>query len=487
MAQVKQKDTMIIDVAPYIDLYIHYSSANAAQEAVSANTIFTQRYEEGLAALPGQAIQAQADAIVAGMQANGRGVASALDIANALENGNLLENTLDRIAGQINSYLDQEFANADFGAVMSNVTNLRGMLANGPASAQDVQAFFDNLYAGLSMLRQYGAVDANLIAQLSNVASRLSGGSYSLSQDWNGLVISGGDTQIASRIARYLTNAANRLSKNGSVSANSFGGTIANAFNTAIGEPLSRIMVQQSLDNIVVETDGVFDGAISRSGGQLRWSGGTVSEAGQRRTTANRVAKVDLVSGGVFELSGEVNGQDLNIEIASNVSVKWGGGTRETIQIVNSTNLSQLLGEDTDARRAAYNMIVHRSAYPEAFSAVQAGVSISFFNNWLTGSGLAFRNGAGIDRAQFIMYNGRLYSVMTIIRNICDELSRQGTDREGVMNLRIGSVENKWQGEEGAKNVPMALRRSRLTQAVIEKLRVSCSLNSNMLSAYAHN
>ena len=76
---------------------------------------------------------------------------------------------------------------------------------------------------------------------------------------------------------------------------------------------------------------------------------------------------------------------------------------------------------------------------------------------------------------------------MTIIRNICDELIRQGTDREGVMNLRIGSVENKWQGEEGAKNVPMALRRSRLTQAVIEKLRVSCSLNSNMLGAYAHN
>lgn len=76
--------------------------------------------------------------------------------------------------------------------------------------------------------------------------------------------------------------------------------------------------------------------------------------------------------------------------------------------------------------------------------------------------------------------------MMTIIRNICDDLaSREATEhsRDMPFNFRIPNVNNKWRGSRDP-NIDDAIERSRVVGEIVEKLSVSATFNSNMLARY---
>ena len=76
--------------------------------------------------------------------------------------------------------------------------------------------------------------------------------------------------------------------------------------------------------------------------------------------------------------------------------------------------------------------------------------------------------------------------MMTIIRNICDDLaSREATEhsRDMPFNFRIPNVNNEWRGNRNP-NVHDAIERSKSVAEIIEKLSISATFNSNMLARY---
>ena len=136
-------------------------------------------------------------------------------------------------------------------------------------------------------------------------------------------------------------------------------------------------------------------------------------------------------------------------------------------------------------------MIVHghdetkaESGIAEGYKLLRANIAASFFSEWLTGSGKNIKG--NIDKAQFLMINGKVYSVMSIINNICDAMMKGhntavGISISGIEGLKASN--SKWLPNEGAPNsTAYAILRSEMVNVALNAVTISATFNSKYLT-----
>ena len=278
-----------------------------------------------------------------------------------------------------------------------------------------------------------------------------------------------------------LNNAQQILKTVGSIDSKSFSSTITNIFSTTLGEKAAATMLKQffneqgqNIENSLMSVKSIRPKVVGSK---------TTKDEG-------RVSKVDVLSGKTLSLKLINNsGKEIAIEIATNLSVKWYASKDSQIHIVNSTPLKRYIGDEKGEKYYTYNTFYHYGGgkgSSEAFRAMRASLAATFFDEWLSGGGQALKNG-GINKAQFLMVNGKIYSVMSIIKNICEELNQLNGFNSAGMPIKVHFSNSKveWQGDPSVKNWEKAIERSEKIKEIINKIVISASFNKNILTKYA--
>lgn len=479
---------MTIDLDSYVD-YIHYRSENVPQSyGDEVKNVFTKQYNQSLSKLGDTALEDQLNATRARLVAEGQNIEGVWNTYLELARGNLPQ-VLDNIANALNGWLTKAVSdniNLNYEALTQKANSYRNLFVTGRPEAARVEEFFNLLNRAMSLIQSN--LDVETLQALTGLSHELGASPSYQFQQLNGqlLSISNQNVDVASTAIRYLTAAKDNLQKNGSLTADQFSGTIMNIFNGLIGEPVASAIAATGLASLINETDLDIQRALSTNLGNnvtlhINQNDVGIRPSGAARTTlTNRTAKVDFVTNNLFNLSLEQNGQTFTIEVGTNASVKWSSGRSRTLRILNRAHLVTQF-PDGRISTAARNVIVHRSKFRDAWSAMRAGISASFVSEWLSGSGETLRmSGSPIDRAQFLFYNGKFYSILSIISRIVAASNPQRT-RVSYINMRVDSIKNEYVGEND--NFTEALQRSKEVNRAINNLEIQVLFNSNMLKS----
>lgn len=495
---------IIINVDDYVDyLYIHYKTQTASHLASYAQTVFQNKKDEALKNVKGQATEDQLQAMLNSMNTNTPAAVSVGKILDNMQNGSLLEQTLDSLAEYMNNSILNAYNNFDYSKTVSRVhKNYNSLLTkkkndniNKSMGAENAQNFFNEIEEALKLVNEsMTAEEKSSFEALKKVFANGSGWSDNL------VPTSKKAVTTASRVINLLNESAKKLSQNGGLSQGSFPSTITQIFSTVIGEELAEQMIDTVMNDILkVSNNAIVNGLTKIPGGKVTTKlTGTdywVDENQQKRTS-----KVDVSTSKIFQLAAQLlGGNVLNIDIATNFSVKWQQKKSREIHLVGGTRLTTLfnkMGLDDNAKHAAYNVITHRHTpnwlqgsaikkngdLSSAYRAIKSSVAGCFFTEWLTGSGNVLNSG-GIDKAQFLMYNGKIYSVLTIIKKICDKMEKNEST-VGMDIVGTSKIDNSFIGEEVTKenmSTYWANERSKRVRKVINALTIAGTLNKNVL------
>lgn len=495
---------MIINVSDYVERwmndYIVYHSLHFDKkygDLDRAINYFNYKYLEQIDTLGDKSKESQMQTIQQQLKKQGIEGQQAINIIDQLQNGRLLEQTMDQIAQQINEGIEKSWENVTFEKLMREAKNFNNALVKGSMDIQRVNDFFRLLVEGINLV---GKIDEDILQGLTSIGKTLSGDdSFQLDsaiakKATKAKVVTDNDVKVAQQVVKALKKASDRFKKNGgTLSSQSFSSTINHIFSTVIGEDFSRILMREGMKNVVGELDNTFTKLGFKFDKNSRQTLG-----GTRFDVENRVSKVDIFNQKAFNLTITQNGQIFNIELGSNTSVKWYKSMSDAskIHMVNGTPLGSYFKEGTPEKYLAYNVITHRwqgGDFHNAYRVLRASTAASFINEWMTGTGTAIKNSSAgyINKVQFLMVNGKVYSVMRIIRNICNELINLRSDTESKnmpiqMNVKDNRGINTWIGESNRPNIEFAVERSRLVNEVMNKLIISASLNGNVLTQYAY-
>lgn len=501
---------MIINIRDYVDRwmndYIVYHSSHlvAYGDLDRAGIYFNLKYQEAIDKMGDDALAGQMKIIQATMQSQSKKAAKGLQVLDGLQSGGLLESTMDEIAKGINEGIDLYYEQVGFENYESIIQQAKGFsssLSKGTMSISQINQFFDLLLKGVE---QAGRFDMQLLDGLSDIGKLLSGtSSFQIDQSWRRKAtvkrLNKDDIDMANQILQYLTSAVDKFNANsGTLNAQSFSQTINNIFSMTIGEKLSKELLAKGIATGVNHVDSILNEMTKKpiGNGKLTWKDkGRFTSGSRRQDVQNRTSKVNIFNQKAFTLSVSEKGQVYDIEIGTNTSAKWNKGVDQSneINMVAGTALGSYFKSGTTDRYLAYNIISHRyngEEFNDVYRSLRASTAATFFNEWMTGTGASIKGSKMyVNKAQFLMINGRVYSVMRIIRNICQELSRNNSWDQSVnmpfkMNIQRKDV-NKWQGNRGP-NIEDAIKRSQLVNAVMNKLTISASLNSNILTKYAY-
>lgn len=514
---------MIIDIRDYTERwlndYIVYHSGHFADEYGDldrAGLYFDLKYKQAIDNMVEDSTVGQMQALQATMKSQGKRAAVGLDVLDKLQNGGLLEQTMDEIADALNDAIERYYSSGavnteNYEDIIKQAKKFNSALSKGYMSQQKMNEFFDLLLKGIE---QAGKIDLELLDGLTDIGKTLTGNSsFQIDQSWRkrGVkTLTKQDADMCQKVLEYLTHAADRFTeaqyttttgKNVSKNANtldaqSFSSTINNIFSTVIGEQLSRTILAKGLQIAINDADSKIVELMQRQGnGRVTLGRGKWTQGGSRHDENNRVSKVDIFNQRAFELTVEENGRQYNIEIGANTSVKWYKGLSHdsSIHLVAGSPLGSYFKSGTPERYLAYNVIAHRwspGEFHDVYRSLRASTAATFFNEWMTGTG---GNIVGsrmyVNKVQFLMINGKIYSVMRIVRNICDDLAKRESWTESAnmpFNMSVPRKDvNKWQGDSGP-NVPDAMIRSKLVNEVMNKIGVTASLNANTLLQYAY-
>lgn len=486
--------SMPVDVDAYVDhFYIHYKMQSAQHLVAPTTAWYTYRtsmiFNNMKADSAAQITQAQT--LMTQMNENATAAKSSMQIIKALNEGPLIEATLDSIATAINALLVEKYNSVIEGqsyenAVSSISDQFSSMLANGPAN--DASKFFGYIKQALNLVN---AIPNKSELRALDALQKIFEGKTSYNDGMS--LISLNTIGIASQVVELLSNAAKTLSISGSVSKNSFASTIAKIFSKTIGEPLAGRMVKNVLFQISDETDQVFDSLINKSKGKLKWDSGNQnkSSSGLRST---RTASIDIISNGLFNLKVTLqDGTTAVIEIATNSAlVDWQFSKPKSLRIQGKTKLQTFLeNESPNRQQYAYNIIAHRLSgggrggeFFQAYNAIRSTIAASYFNEWVKGS----EGQLGLNKAQFLVYNGKIYSIMSIINKICENtLKGLSTEVRGFSTID-SKVDNKFVpvGEEYPTPAEAATHRSQMVRDAINALIISVDLNPNILKSFLY-
>lgn len=486
---------MVIDIDAYVNhFYIHYKTQTASHLiGVVDNYFNVDRSPAALGEKKLAAAEAQMNAMLAQMQQQTPTASNVYKIIQEITQGQLLEQTLQSIADTMNTSIEREYGRQYSDTINSVQSTYNKALENGNMGTSQAISFFNEIKKALSLI---GENFSNSELQSFQTLRRV----FSGKTEWNKdlVPVSKESTTIAAQIIKYLNSAAEKWSEKGELSSQSFASTITQIFSTAIGEELSRQMIQTALWDIENQSDDIVVNALTNIASK---NNATVTASGKDfykdKKGQKRTSKADLITGNVFSLSTMINGQNLTIEVSTNTSVKWQQKKSHSIHIVSGFPIQTAFeGLDANGQQVAYNVIAHRYSpnYPtgsttsrkgnfyQAYNKIRASIAGTFFTEWLTGSGSVLNSGR-IDKAQFLMYNGRIYSVMSIINRICKQLE-EGKNPVGVEFRGLKNIDNSFMGADVTKedmDPYWANKRSDAVRKAINMLTITGSLNPNIL------
>lgn len=430
-------------------------------------------------------LNSQVQAIVKSMEAKGEKAAGPLEVAEALEGGKLLEELLEGIAGALDSSIQSAWSSSDpssFAQVLQSSHSLDGLFENGRVKAKQVQEFFDLVVKGIQAMTG-GTVPKHVFTQLTKIGKKMGPSSFRYSgQGYNTVTpVTKEQLQVIDNILTWLNNAADKLGTQGSLASESLRSTMTNIFSGALGEQIGKQMIESAMPNLDDEMLNISNQVFGKNG-NVKLVSTSFQKTGAQKTNG-KTAKVDLLNSDALSLSVSINGQLTNIEIATNISVKWyktdNKGVVPHISL-GSMTMGDILKEFTLAPRGiAYNIVAHQWGDEQGYQKLKSTISAAFLNEWISGSG-GLMSTSEVDKAQMLMVNGKLYTITSIIRKIAGQIP-YGQSGSPV-TLSFGGITqktNQWVGS--GNNWDDAEERSRTVQGIINGLTISAMLNMNML------
>lgn len=476
---------MIIDINYYYSRWLinyiiyHGSHLRANGELEAAQSLFSASYWKNMEKLKFADMEAEIAAIQANMQQQGWTSAEALKIISDLQQGNLLETTMNEIANSFNQSFDSlssSLAYKDYDTIIQEARTYSNLLEAAP-DINRVNEFFTMVAQSLSQMK---ALNSNILDGLSNIGQRLIGTSFQLNTNNQNLVLANNaDVQTAQKVLNLLSNAVSKFETSGSVSSRSFSQTISRIFRKALGDKMAESLIATGLQDAEEQINSILDQAIAESKGNLKWV-----NRGKAAALKNINNAVSVFNNGTFQMRIAKSGKVFNIELSTHAeTVDWSANPANNIQLVNTQSMGDYF-QNKDERYLAYNMIAHRYTdmeFEEAVDTIRASTAASFFNQWINGRGLQMPSG---ETAQFLIIENKVYPVLRIISNICDEIMRGETSEAFDFGMNRSGF-NKWQGKNGP-NLPDALKRSQMVNEIINKFTIQATLNNNILAQYAY-
>lgn len=463
--------------------YIVYHSGHLREygDAEEANSLFSAQYQEAISKMRTAGVEANISSIQAQMQSQTSTAANGLRILSDLQIGTLLDSTLDEIAAGINEGIDLAGGAISFdnyNAIIQQAGNFSNLFASGQADTERVNSFFNLIVEGLS---QANAININVLDALTQIGNQLVGTSFQIDKNIQNTVLMTNDIDIqtAQKVIASLNRAVQKLNENGIVSSRSFANTISYIFRQVIGNRISQLIVAEGINIGVNTTDTILNNFIIQSGRKLQWSNK------EQNNISNSKGVVKVFNNDTFNLQVTKNNQTFNIEIGTNINAKWQNKKQSQNQISISANMSvgNYFSEQPE-KYLAYNMIAHRFIGPDfeqAFNNIRATVAATFFNDWIQQGEFASTRG---HFGQFLIVNGKIFSIQRIINNICDDILRNNA--HDIISIgESSSIGNRWQGNSGP-NILDAITRSNIVNGVISKMVIAATLNNNILSKYAY-
>lgn len=462
--------------------YIFFSHQHF--DANVAAQYFEEAYQKKVASLKARGNNSQIEAIKASLKQQGYSAAETLNIAGALQYGSLMEDTLTSIGEVLDNLVQQYYHSGGediqtyLNSIATKKSSYNALLANGAASPEAINEFFNFLLQGLRLL---GEVDADILNAFTDIGQKLSANGKQfifIPNDTTAVkTASAKDVQRCKDIVGYLEKSAKILAANGFVSEKSFSGTLTNIFSATIGEQLAQLIITKAVE----QADELIVNELLKDKHITINKNGIYSPSGKAQTIESGItSKPDLINSAGFKMRVTANGSVYNIELMSNMSVKTHSISNKNIKMVDKTPFGKYYpGMGTDEGYYAYNVMAHRKSpgYQTAYANLRSHIAASFLDGWLSGSGETLDIG-GIDKVQFLMINGRIYSVSEIISLICDKMMARQKPVSMSIEGRDSAI-NVWQGK-GA-NAEEAKLRSDASREAINALVISAHFNSNML------
>ena len=412
------------------------------------------------------------NSIISSTRAKSGNAAASLNVLSSLTSGTTLDDILNQIAQSINQGIEtaaRQVTNLSYDQIQNQARSFSKAMNSGPMSPQSVNEFFDLIIQGMGLAAQ---IDSTTLDQLTNIGQNLTNNpDFAIPREWYNRVtvveLSPQDAQVAERVITYLDNAANKLRRGGRLSPSSFATTITNIFSQALRQPLSQSLLAKGIQSGLADIEQTISNYAARDANMtLQFT------PSSKPTSAGRNQR--LFNSNTFDITVTEGDQSFNIDLSVNSNVKWIRGASvdqkaNFLERASGAPLSPYL----DVRGA--NILTHRLSFDAEWNALQASTAASFFMD-------TFSNNATLN-AQFIMFNDRVYPVLTIIRRICEELLSSGRSRAFSIS-GIEGVQNQWRGQQGRPNAYLAQARSNAINRVINTLTIAATLNSNILAQY---
>lgn len=435
------------------------------------------------------ALNSQIQAIVKSIEAKGQVAAKPLDIMEALENGALLEEILDGIAGALDSGIQSAWSSNGGGAflqVLQDAHSLDGLLENGKVQySKQVAAFFDLVVRGIQAMTG-GAVPPTVFTELTKIGKVFGPKSFVYSDKSydTATPVTMDQLKVIKKIVDYLSNAAQKLQADGKVSPESLRATVTQIFSTQLGEQIGKQMLESAMPNLDEEVLKMSDQILGKNG-NIKLVSSNFTKSGTDKTNG-KTAKVDLLNSNALSLSLNINGSTTTIDIATNVSVKWyktkAGGVIPSVSL-GSMNMGDLLGQFAGAPRGiAYNIIAHNWADAGGMQKLRSTLAASFVNEWISGSGGLMQNSGAVDKVQMLMVNGKLYTVTALVKKIAGQIPYGDASERSPLRVSFSGISQKTNSWEVSKSgeAPYswsaAKRRSDRVRGIINGLAATATL-----------
>lgn len=460
-----------------VDVYVNYYLKNFQERfggLSRANKFFAEKFEQAKANMHDQALEDQLSTI-AQRNKNIEDVRELLMTIDNINQGTLLEKSLDAIADALDKSVSKAYNELDINNLISKAYNYNTILENGNADVQRLQEFFKIITQSLDCINGY---TQGFVTFLEKIGNELTGTNFVL-QNPKPRLLDKNELQEMNQVQTYLQNLAHSFKKNGTVNQSSFNGTLANIFGKSIGESLAK----NALSSVVISAIGDMESELRQIPG-LTVQEGTFNISGIDRDIANRTFKADIVNTDSFILEVSGAGQDYQISLDSNFTVKQYARTNANIHLVSRTTLGDLIPRDSIAgQNYAYNILAHgdKAGANDVIQQFRQAYSATFFNEWISGSGLTASSGDSINRAQFLMVNGRVYSIMSIIRKVCDNYMQN----QSPVKMYLTDIKNAWiSNKSNRPNMDDAIDRSNMVIQSINAIKIAAELNANILSSF---
>lgn len=464
--------------------YIVYHSSHLRDygDADEANSLFSAQYQEAMSKLRTAGVEVNISSIQAQMKSQASAAAKGLRILSDLEVGTLLDSTLDEIAAGINEGIElagQTVGFQNYNTIIQDASGFSNLLVSGQADVQRVNEFFRLIIDGLL---QANAIDINILDALTQIGRQLVGTGFQINQTQQNAVVAASDVDIqtAQKVIDSLNRAVQRLGSEGFVNSRSFANTISYIFRQVIGNRISQLIVAEGINIGINTTDSILNNFVAQSNGKFQWV-----NKGQGTTVSSTKGTVNIFNNDAFNLRVTKSGQTFDIEIGTNINARWQNKrqVQNRIQVSANMNVGNYFSGQPE-KYLAYNMIAHRATgadFEEAFNNIRATIAASFFNEWIQQGEFSSTRG---HIGQFLIVNGRVFSIQRIVNNICNDIIRNNA--HDVISIGGDSaIGNKWQGNSGP-NILDAITRSNIVNGVISKMVIAATLNNNILTKYAY-